>query len=195
MFKNVRFPPAISAGAVGGPAFNTEVGATESGTEERNQNWDQELGSWEVSFDLRAPENWAQFPKFFRVVHGRGDSFRFQDHTDFEVKAGEGVFTMLTSTTFQCAKLYAFEGQTYLRKILLPRDPIVITGGSGPSINYTIASGVVTVASGTPTGWVGEFDCLARLDVDKMNMHVIDRGHDGLIIGWAGISIKELRRP
>lgn len=193
-FRDIRLPVSISFGAVGGPAFRTEIAVTESGAESRDATQSKELNSWDVAYAARMPAAYRLLQAFFRVVRGRADTWRFKDWSDFKVEAGQGVFTMLTSTTFQAWKRYTFGSLTYDVKITLPVwGTVTVTGGTSPSVNY--ATGVVTVASGTPTAWVGEFDRLCRFDTDAMRVNTIDRNGAGgeLIIGWAGIPVREVR--
>lgn len=191
-FINERFPIAISDGAHGGPGFQTDIATSNSGAESRNEIWTQELGRWEVAHNAKLPAQYEPLQAFFRVMRGRANSFRFRDWMDY--KCTTGVFVMLTSTTFQCYKRYTFGGSHYDRKIWLPVSPIVVTGGTVSSVSYT--TGIVTMASGTPTAWTGQFDCLARFDVDGMAVTQVDHQFDGtLIITWTAIPIFELRQP
>lgn len=192
-FRDARFPPNVSQGAIGGPSFLTDVARVNSGAEARDQVWEQELGRWEIGHNAREAAQYRPLQKFFRVMAGRAHSFRFKDWADFAVGTGEGVFVMLTSTTFQCYKRYSVGGTNYDRKILLPVSTITVTGGTVASVSYT--TGVVTMTSGTPTSWTGEFDCLARFDVDDMRGEILDGRAPDFIMGWHAIPVIELRAP
>ena len=48
-FHEVQFPTSISMGAVGGPRFSTTITTLSGGTEQRNINWKQSRGEWDVS--------------------------------------------------------------------------------------------------------------------------------------------------
>lgn len=191
-FLDIRFPPAISFHAVGGPGFLTNVVIVNSGSEFRDQVWSLERGTWEVSHAARLPAAYKPLQAFFRVARGRANSFRFKDWSDFSATASEGVFAMLTATTFQMYKRYTFGAQTFDRKIIRPvASTAVITGGTTTSVNY--ATGVVTVASGTPTAWAGEFDCHVRFDTDQMKAETIDKSGGEIVIGWSSIPIIEIK--
>lgn len=192
-FVNERFPDAISFGAIGGLAWNTDIAQANSGIEARNQVWSLPLGKWEVGHNARTADVYKPLRAHFNVMAGRANSFPFKDWTDFTVGASEGVFVMLTATTFQCYKRYTAGSHTFDRKIWLPRSAISVTGGSVASVSYT--TGIVTMTSGTPTAWTGEFDCLARYDIDQMRAETISRSGSGLVVGWAGIPLVELRQP
>lgn len=192
-FIDIRFPPKISFGATGGPGFVTDVVITNSGVESRDQTRSIELGAWDVAHAARLPEAYRPLQAFFRLAAGRANTFRFKDWSDFEASSSEGKFTMLTSTTFQMYKRYTFGSSTFDRKIVLPVSTVNVTGGSGVSVSYT--TGVVTVSSGTPTAWAGQFDILARFDTDAMRVETIDRNGAGgeLIVGWSSIPVREVR--
>jgi len=192
-FIDIRFPPDISFDAVGGPGFNTTITSVDSGHEFSNRNWQQERSEYEVSHAARLPAQWQPLVAFFRVVGGRANTFRFKDFVDFEASASEGVFTLLTATTFQMWKRYTFGGSTYDRKITKPvSGTVTVTGGTTPTVNY--ATGVVTVAAGTPTAWAGQFDVHTRFDIDRMRHNTIDRNPTkGLIVGWDSIPLVEVR--
>lgn len=192
-FLDIQFPPNVSFGAIGGPGFLTNIVIVNSGNEFPDAVWSLERGSWDVAHAARKPVDYVPLQSFFRVAKGRFNTFRFKDWSDFTVASTEGVFTSLTATTFQMWKRYTSGSYTYDRKIIRPvSGTAIITGGASPSVNY--ATGVVTVASGTPTAWSGQFDCHCRFDTDQMKAEWKDRSpQDGLIIGWSAIPVVEVR--
>jgi uncharacterized protein (TIGR02217 family) len=190
-FLDIRFPDGISYNAQGGPEFATDVVIVNSGAESRNQNWSQPRRVFEVSHAARMPADYKALQSFFHAVRGRADSFRFKDWTDYTAITGEGVFQEITNTTFQCYKKYTSGSVTFYRKITKPIAPIVVTGGTGVSVNYS--TGLVTVSSSVPTAWTGEFDCHARFDTDEMRGEIVSRSGNNIIIGWNSIPIVELK--
>jgi len=191
MFKDIRFPPKISFHAIGGPGFLTNIVTVNSGKEFRDSIWALERGEWEVSQAAKLPEQYKPLQSFFRVVKGRGYSFRFKDWSDFEAAASEGLFidagTDSPATSKQMVKAYNFDGETYYRVITKPVSGAIVTDASG--LNYT--TGIATAG----TYWHGEFDCHARFETDKMKAETVDREGAGgpLIITWASIPIIELK--
>lgn len=193
-----RFPEDISFGAIGGPGFLTDVVIVESGQEYRRQARALELGAWEVSHAARKPTQYRKLQAFFRVAAGRANAFRFKDWSDFEVSASEGRFAAIagdsSGATWQMVKRYTFGAYTYDRAIQKPvSGTVVVTGGSGHSIDYT--TGILTEGAGEPTSWTGEFDVPCRFDTDVMKAETRDRegGYGDLIIGWSTIPIVEVR--
>ena len=187
MYLDELFPIDISFGAIGGLIWATDVTQNQGGFEYREATRSQPGGSWEVSHAARSPDKWPKLIDFFAIAQGRANTFRFKDPIDNLVAAGQGVFVMLTSTTFQMYKRYTFGAKHFDRKITKPDASVSVAGGSSPSIDR--ATGIVTVASGTPTSWMGMFYCNCRFDVDQMRANVIDKNGNGLIVGWQSIPI------
>jgi uncharacterized protein (TIGR02217 family) len=187
-----RFPIDISFGATGGPTWQTDIAAVDSGYEYANQNWSQARARYEVGHDARRPELFDALLDFYMAVKGRANQFRFKDWSDFSATAAQGVFSPLTGTTFQMYKRYTAGALTHNRKIVKPVSAVTVVGGTGASVDYT--TGVVTVSSGTPTAWYGDFDVPVRFDTDLMQATILNRSlARGLIQGWQSISLVEVR--
>ena len=188
-----RFPERISLASNGGPGFANDVVGTDGGSEYRTIHWDQPLHSYVISQPPTSDEEKStELKAFFLYVHGRAIGFRFKDWTDYKVSAAQGKFQSITSTTFQMMKRYVVGSIYFERKITKPVSTVTIVGGVTPVVDYT--TGIVTVASGTPTSWSGEFDVPVRFDTDKMDSEVVDKHPTGeLIIGWNQINIVEIR--
>jgi len=190
-FYETQFPAAISYGAVGGPGFRTDVVVVSSGAEQRNVTWSQARRRYDVAHAARLPTASDAVKAFFHNMNGRAHGFRFKDWTDYAATASEGKFTLLTSTTFQAYKRYTSGSQTYDRKIQKGIATWVITGGTVSAIDYN--TGIVTMTSGTPTAWAGEFDVPCRFDVDELSGTIISRSGSNLVVGWSSIPIVEVR--
>lgn len=192
-FKDMRLPIAISMHATGGPAFSTSIVAVQSGGESANQNWSQELGAWEIGYSASLQTQWSALLSFFRVAAGRANTWRFRDWLDYSASTGEGVFQELTPTTFQMYRRYTVGAYTYDRKITKPvSGAVTVTGGSSPSV--AASTGIVTVSSGTPTAWAGQYDVHARFDIDRPQFTILDKSASGgLIVEWASIPVLEVR--
>ena len=189
-FYETQFPSNISYGAVGGPAFKTDVVVVSSGMEQRNMTWSQARRRYDVAHAAREPTVSDAVKAFFHNMRGRAHGFRFKDWTDFSAVAAEGKFVALGGTQFQAYKRYTSGSQTYDRIIQKGIATWTITGGTGVSIDYN--TGIVT-STGAPTAWAGQFDVPCRFDVDELNGLIIDRSSAGLIVGWSSIPIVEIR--
>lgn len=187
------FPEQVSFGITGGPEYSTRIVRTIAGDEFRDELLAQALHKYEASEAAKRPTDWKALRAFFHNAAGRAHGFRFKDWSDYTAIVGEGVFAMLTSTTFQMYKRYTSGSATKDRRIQKPRTgTITVTGGTTPVVDYT--TGIVTVASGTPTDWAGQFDVPCRFDTDELRGEIIDKTPGGqLFISWQSIPIVEIQ--
>ena len=132
---DVRFPDKILRGATGGPSYSTTVGTTDSGFEQRNQNWAESRRKFSVARRVTNEDQMTELLAFFHARRGRARGFLFRDPTDFHVglvwhqgsgyqhddpqqfALGDGA-----ETAFQLTKVYASGGQTVTRNIHRPLD-------------------------------------------------------------------------
>jgi uncharacterized protein (TIGR02217 family) len=192
-----RFPDEIAAWAIGGRGFQTTVVETYGGDEYRNSAWQIAKGEWDFSDGLRSVDagHYAGLAQkllrnFFLVSYGQLGAFRFKNFSDY-TDEGQGYFVMLTATTFQMWKHYVSGALTYDQPIYKPVSAtVVVTGGSAPVVDYT--TGIVTVSSGTPTSWTGQFDVPVRFGGD-MPKNGLDAS--GGMYNWQGIKLIEVRNP
>lgn len=194
--ESPRFPEYVGAWAVGGRGFMTTVVITYGGDEYRNAAWSQTRGEWSFQDGFQAVDvqsaNYAQklLRNFFLIANGQLNAFRFKDISDYQDEGG-GVFVMIDATHFQMYKQYQSGSSTYNQIIQKPVvGTVAVTGGVSPSVDYT--TGIVTVASGTPTSWTGQFDVPVRFGAD-----VPQNGLDpsGALYNWQGIRLLEVRNP
>jgi uncharacterized protein (TIGR02217 family) len=183
-----RFPDQVSYGASGGPSYKTDVTEVSSGYEARNANWSAGRAMYEVSHGVNSSDDLNILISMFRTAKGKANSFRFKDWMDYTVTAPQSAFRALSATQFMMQKKYTFGAEEELRDINKPvNGTVVIIGGVGPSVDY--ATGIVTVLSGTPTGWSGEFDVPCRFDIDHMKASV-----DAFAIySWGSIPVIEIK--
>lgn len=199
--ESPRFPDEIAFWAVGGRGFQTTVVETYGGDEYRNAAWQVARGEWDFSEGLRtadanasasfAPLAQKLLRNFFLVNYGQFGAFRFKDFSDY-TDEGQGYFVAIDATHFQMYKHYVSGALSYNQPVYKPvsSPAVVVTGGSGVSVDYT--TGIVTVSSGTPTAWTGQFDKPVRFGDDMPKM-----GPDpsGALYNWQGIKLIEVRNP
>jgi uncharacterized protein (TIGR02217 family) len=196
-FVEVQFPTDISFGSTGGPAFSTDVVTTYGGHEQRNANWLEARGRWNVAHGAKTPAQIATLLAFFRARRGKAVGFRFKDWSDYAVVAGNIGTGNGSATTFQLRKQYSNGGVTINRTITKPVAgtlKIYLNGTlktSGVTVDTT--TGVVTLSPAPSSGVVitadVEFDVPARFDIDQMMLSL-----DTLnLSGWNDIPIVELR--
>jgi uncharacterized protein (TIGR02217 family) len=119
-FHEIRFPDKIAYGATGGPEFATTVVVTGAGHEQRNVNWAEARGRWDVGTGLKHQQQLDALIAFFRARKGRACGFRFKDWTDFEavvqlIGIGDDV-----TTEFQLIKRYPSGSAIEIHTIMKP---------------------------------------------------------------------------
>ena len=187
-FIETRFPTDISRGASGGPGFVTDVITVNSGFEQRNANWQDARCAFDVSHGVKSQAKLNILIAFFRVMKGRANGFRFRDESDYTVSGSEGIFAAIDATHFQMTKRYTTAGNNHDREITKPvTGTVAVTGGTVSGIDYT--TGIVTMTTGTPTSWTGEFDVPCRFDIDQMKTSI----DFYQTYSWGGIPIVEVR--
>ena len=153
---NIRFPDDISYGAIGGPEYSTDVVIVGSGYEQRNQNWEDALGSWDVSHGVRTRAQNDKLIAFFRIAKGKANTFRFKDWMDYliaitEGKLGTGVGD--GTPTYQAYKVYTNDAGSEFRKITRlvsgtfagKRNASALVQGAGAGqIALDIDTGIIT---------------------------------------------------
>lgn len=196
--ESPRFPDFVARWAIGGPNFKTITVETYGGDEYRNAAWTQARGEWEVAnaWLSNQPEstqkyNYIATRNFFLACMGQLNAFRFKDFFDY-LDEGAGVFVAIDATHFQMYKNYAYSPLLYQRKIIKPVSGSVnVVGGTGPTIDYT--TGIVTVSSGTPTSWTGQFDVPVRFASDMPKLGLDES--TGAMANWQSLKIIEVRNP
>jgi uncharacterized protein (TIGR02217 family) len=180
-FVEALFPIDISWGSVGGSGFRTTVIASGGGQEQRNIDWSQARGQWDVSHGARNDELMAQLIEWFNAMRGRAIGFRFKDWTDYQ--AVDELFGVgdANEKTFTLRKTYTVLGESYERDIEKPslEGGISITLNGAPqteTTHYAIdrTTGIVVFVTPPPSlqevRWTGEFDVPVRFDTDLMQV-------------------------
>ncbi len=218
-FHDVRLPIDVERGAVGGPRFKTRVLELESGFEQRNIDWENTRGEWDISYGLMNMEDVIlethvhAIRDFFYAREGRAHGFRFKDWSDFEI----GDFANPTTdnqlialgddatTVFTVFKRYSSGGINYDRTIkklvsgsvAVLLDNVVQVSGVTVDVNAATVTFDVAPASTGGTGPGGEeviaivteFDVPVRFDDDQLNINVALFN----VGSFPAIPIKELR--
>jgi len=190
-FHEVRFPPTLSFGSVGGPERRTEVVTLANGFEERNTPWSHSRRRYDAGLGMRSLDDVETLIAFFEARRGQLFGFRWKDWSDYkscapstephyndqELGWGDG-----TTTVFQVQKRYRSGENSYTRPIRKPVAGSVKVGISGDpqteTVDYEVdlAAGQVTFFSPPPGGaqiTAGfEFDVPVRFDTDRIQTSV-----------------------
>lgn len=185
-FVEERLPDEVERGAVGGPMFKTVITPLESGHEQRNIQWSQSRGEWDIGYGLAHLDETGgghsgfylnQVIDFFYARRGRAVGFRFKDWTDYQISnqiigVGNAVLT-----DFQVVKIYNEVGVSYTREITKLVDATLsVTVDGLLTVDYTvdINTGLITFNSPPADGAViavtCEFDVPVRFDTDKLDI-------------------------
>jgi uncharacterized protein (TIGR02217 family) len=190
-FHDIRFPPSLSFGALGGPERRVEVTALRSGHEERNAPWAHGRRRWDAGLGLRSLDDLHDLVAFYEARGGMLHAFRWKDWSDHkscppsrepspldqEIGTGDG-----TTATFALRKAYASGPATYWRPVTKPVPGSVrlaVGGTPAPEgIDWTLdaLAGTVTFAAppepGAPVTAGFEFDVPVRFDTPRIAVQV-----------------------
>jgi uncharacterized protein (TIGR02217 family) len=224
-FFEVEFPTTISYRATGGPGYSTTVNEAFSGAEQRNSNWANSRGEWQVSLITPSSIDKKLYKDlllaFFHVVRGRGDAFRLKDHKDFEFTDQQiGVGDGSTLGPYQLVKVYSIGGRSITKTITKPITAAVnnykgialantisvkVGGSTVSPANYSVdaTTGKITFGGGHAPANLsvitasGQFHFPVRFDTDKLQMAVEESDVAGgePIVSWNAIGLMEVRPP
>jgi uncharacterized protein (TIGR02217 family) len=180
-----------------GPEFATTVVVTGSGHEQRNVDWAEARGRWDVASGLKNQAQLDELIAFFRARKGKAYGFRFKDWTDYQatgqlIGTGNGALK-----TFQLAKRYLSGSVIEVRTVTKPVAGTVrvyldgVEQLAGWSVDVT--TGIVTFAT-APVSSVAitadfELDVPVRFDTDHMAVTI----ESFRLHRWQQIPIVELR--
>ena len=128
-FHEVLFPPHISYGSSGGARFKTTLFTADSGYEQRNIDWAQPRGEWDVAHSMRDLHGSEQLTSieelaaFFMARNGRMHGFRFRDPADHllidqQLGTGDGdTTTYAFIKTYRSARPDGSRAKVFKRKI------------------------------------------------------------------------------
>lgn len=176
--------------------FSTDIVETFGGNEQRNINWSEARGQWNVAHGVKTQSQLDTLIAFFRARRGKAIGFRFKDWSDYKVTGqvlgtGNG-----TQTAFQLKKSYT-SLVTVDRTIKKPVSGTIqvykdaVLQGSGYTVDIT--TGVITFtvapANGVVVSATFEFDVPVRFDTDQIEINLESYG----IGSWGNIPLVELR--
>lgn len=170
-FLDISFPPYVARGATGGPEFMTQVVSLGSGAEQRNIQWANGRGRWNIGTGIRTRAQMLEVIGHFQVVKGRGYSFRFKDWNDYQ--ALDATMMQVTPTVWQLVKRYTTGVYEHVRTTAKPVPGTVTTKIAGiPVIPASIdhLTGLVTfsAAPGSAPTASFQFDVPVRFDSDHL---------------------------
>jgi uncharacterized protein (TIGR02217 family) len=197
-FIEIQFPSDISYGATGGPVYSTDVVTLFSGHEQRNSNWMNARGKYNVASGVKTEKQWQALIAFFRARKGKAIGFRFKDWSDYsavgqQIGIGDGI-----RTDFQLVKSYTSGSTTVSREIKKPAAETVkihknnnLRGNIDYLVDYT--TGIVSFIEAPKSAVIitadFEFDVPVRFDTDELTIS-LDSFNSG---SWSSIPLIEIR--
>ncbi|ROU02405.1 DUF2460 domain-containing protein [Histidinibacterium lentulum] len=186
-FHEVRFPAALSFGALGGPERRTEIVTLANGAEERNSPWAHSRRRYDAGLGLRSLDDLEEVVAFFEARRGQLHGFRWKDWGDYKSCRPSGELTVLDQflgegdeerRVFQLVKRYGQGAGAYDRPIAKPVAGTLIVALDGllrlPGEHYSLdeTTGEVSFVHPPDAGvrvTAGfEFDVPVRFDTDRI---------------------------
>lgn len=198
-----RFNTEIRYGTTGGVSFSTDISTKRSGYENRNANWYDGKGKWDIGSDVYNKLEAEALAAHFRERQGSLGAFRFKDWSDWRATKDQGKVVLEMGedldVRFQMVKEYSWGGQTVQRRITKP-VPGTVTfydsdGNIVPDVIVDFTEGSISVADPT-LRWSGEFDVPVRFGQDTFDIQFegIDRKTGESLYTISGLSIVEVIR-
>lgn len=183
-YDNVRLPTAIERGSQGGLGFYTNIVAASAGSEDRNQNWEDEKGEWDISYGVQRRGQLDDVRNHHFGRRGQAHSFPFRDWFDYQSGPANDLSptfqlnATVATTTFQLVKTYADSVRVFQRRIFKPDPATLIVYLDAVSKAYTIdAYGIVTLTApvvGTPVVTaLFQFDVPVRYVSDRLDLNLV----------------------
>jgi uncharacterized protein (TIGR02217 family) len=129
-FFECEFPRQIRFRSMGGPTWKTTINQGLSGQEQRNRDWQDSRGKWQISlvtparlFDGNMQQYVELLVSFFDAVGGQADGFRLFDHKSHIAKA-QPVITY--NGNLQLAVSRTIAGRTYQKVITKPITSAIV---------------------------------------------------------------------
>jgi len=190
-FHDVRFPPRLSLGSAGGPAWRTEIVTLANGYEARNAPWAQSRRHYDAGVGLSSLTDIAELLAFFEARRGRLFGFRWKDWADHRsgppgrapapadqvLGTGDGA-----TAEFALAKTYRSGAAEVVRPIAKPvagTVQVALDGAAqhaGGDFEVDPATGIVRFAAPPAAGVTVtagfEFDVPVRFDIDRIEVSV-----------------------
>ena len=186
-FHEIRFPPRLSLGSIGGPERLTEIVTLANGHEERNTPWAHSRRRYDAGVGMRSLDDVGELIAFFEARRGQLHGFRWKDWADCRSGRASAQVTFRDQViglgdgetkVFRLSKTYISRDQSYTRPIAKPVPRSVLAGVQDDELTFEQhyfvddTSGTVTFVDPPDVGvevTAGfEFDVPVRFDTDSI---------------------------
>lgn len=200
-FETERFPLRISAGASGGPEFQTAKSVQPNGFRVTNRQRQYALHRYTIAFPARTSAEFEELRSWFYVMGGAFEGFRFRMPDNYVATQSITSMSLVSGSIWQMQRDYKIGARTYSHPIYKPVAGASIFRTSGgittditgsSTIDYT--KGQVTISghsSGDTYAWSGMFDMPMAFADDSAEFNLI--GTSGLLTEWPSLVIEEIR--
>lgn len=193
-----QFPPQISFGSSGGPAFKTLTQTAQNGQEVRQSLWTMPLYEYDASLAIQTQEEYDLVRNLFMVAKGPQRSFRYKDWADFRfdmtlIGTGDGA-----RVNFQAGRPYSAGGETMYRRLtkLVAGIQVFVNGVAAAGVTIALDSGIISFAAAPAAGAeiriTGEFDVHVRFMSDRFPADIISWG-EGAYLSPGTVQLREVR--
>lgn len=176
--------------------------ATEGGAETVNTLWVQALRSYELASVPRTIDQWKEIEALHEITAGGAYAFLLEDPKDHKVASGEGKASLVSGSTYQLKKRYAFPNTSryHDRTITRPKTGIAVTYNGSTVGGWTLdaTTGRITfgspVADATLLGWSGEFYVPVHFTQDEIDWDLVAPGlYEARYVAAPTIPLAEIR--
>lgn len=173
--------PGITYPSIRSPIWATDKEESISGKRSRYSLRNVPMWRWEVPFSFlrstTALAEWQELVCFFNSLYGSQGIFEYPDPIDYQAvnqsfAVGDGV-----STAFQLVRTGPTPAGTFTENVLAPTTiTLMLVGASSiSSTQFSISTGGIVnfstlVGNGVALAWSGEFNWLARMDDDVIEL-------------------------
>jgi uncharacterized protein (TIGR02217 family) len=151
---------------------------------------------YDISYGMKLKADFEEVLACYHVIHGGGyEGFLHKDWNDYEATEDNSAVELISGTTYRLQRKYTFGAANCFRDIVYPvADTVVIYSSLGAVLSHTLdeETGIVTVSSGSPSYWSGEFDVPVTFADDAMDSIELN-GIDGdELLGLPSVRLEEL---
>ncbi len=172
LFLDIRFPSQNCIFLRQSIEFFTNVQIAKNGFETRMILEEAGKNKFLLEETILHNNTITEICNFFKIVKGRGFSFRFKDELDF--KAENQNFIINEDGVFLCKK-YEYQGYAFIKRITKPvKNTLQILSGDVPlteGLDYTIDFSTGQIATEQDVNLLKayfEFDLNVRFDADEL---------------------------
>lgn len=193
-FDDVRLPEDIERGTVGGPNYQTSVIPLINGREQRNQEWQYPLDTYDIGYGIQSRAAMEAVYSFFHARGGMARGFRFRNWLDYVVTEMPVGTVLGNPLQRQLVRTYDDGVNSQLRIVTHPVESTLrVFVNMVLTEDYTLGDGGVITFDTDPGNNVlasFEFDVPCRFDTDTLAVK-LNTYREGTI---PSIQIIELRQ-